>query len=461
MASNQHPASFRDPAGFIFEHDGKFYRQVNQCYADQYNLLKSSGLYDRLQKENRLLAHTELDTCLTDNTDWYKTLLPAQVTFMSYPYEWGFSQWRDAALLTLNLLKTAIQYGMILKDATPFNIYFENGSPVWLDSLSFEKYDATKPWIAYRQYVECFVAPLLLASHRSHELLKLFQLYPDGIPLKMLAKLLPLKSRLNIHVLLHVVLPNSLTAGKKKGPHETVPFTRQKLMHIADDLESFVRSLKSANSEKKWSNYYGETVLSHEYLNEKKDCVKEWLEQLPARSVLDLGTNTGLFAQMAAGIGKFTVAVDADLDCIDALYLDCKQKRVTNLLPLSVDISNPSPAIGWDNKERPAFLTRIKTELCMALAIMHHLVIGKNIGFFQLATTFSQLAPWLIIEFIPKDDPKVVLLLQDREDIFEDYRESSFTEAFSLRFIIEKRKPLHHAGRILFLMRRKDLSLEN
>ena len=231
--------------------------------------------------------------------------------------------------------------------------------------------------------------------------------------------------------------------------------------HIADDLESFVRSLQSASSAKSWNNYYGETVLSNEYVNEKKECVKSWLQQIPVKSVLDLGTNTGLFAQMAAGIGKYTVAVDADLDCIDSLYLDCRQKKISNVLPLSLDISNPSPSIGWANQERPAFLTRISTELCMALAIMHHLVIGKNIGFTQLATTLSRIAPWLIIEFIPKTDPKVALLLETREDIFADYNELSFTEAFRSKFSIEKRESLQHSGRILFLMRRKDPSPES
>ena len=201
--------------------------------------------------------------------------------------------------------------------------------------------------------------------------------------------------------------------------------------------------------------------MNLEYVNEKKECLKEWIGELPVKSVLDLGTNTGLFAQMAAENGKYVIAVDADLNCIDSLYLDCKHKNISTLLPLILDICNPSPSIGWDNLEREAFLVRIRTELCMALAIVHHLVIGKNIGFNQLATTLSRIAPWLIIEFIPKSDPKIALLLQNREDIFEDYNELRFTEAFELHFLIEKKEILHHSGRILFLMRRKDHCSEN
>ncbi|HEY2650137.1 MAG TPA: hypothetical protein VGI38_13145, partial [Puia sp.] len=188
----KHPASYRDPAGFIFEYGDKFYRQVNQSYAAHYDLLKNSGLYEQLVKEKKIIAHTEIDQCLTDNTEWYKTLLPEQLSFISYPYEWCFSQWKDAALLTLSIVKTSVLHGMILKDATPFNIQFVKGSPVLIDTLSFETYDAAKPWIAYRQFVECFIAPLLLARYQTPELLKSFQVFPEGIPLKILTKLLPL-----------------------------------------------------------------------------------------------------------------------------------------------------------------------------------------------------------------------------------------------------------------------------
>ena len=181
-----------------------------------------------------------------------------------------------------------------------------------------------------------------------------------------------------------------------------------------------------------------------------------WMKQVPVSSVLDLGTNTGLFARMAAAQGKSVVAVDADTDCIDRLYMDCKKNKITRLLPLCVDLTNPGPAIGWDNQERTAFLERAKAGLCIALALVHHLAISKNLGFGQMASTLGKMAPWLIIEFIPKTDPKIALLLQNRADIFYDYDEPSFTRAFELKYFIEKREVLTHSGRILFLMKRKE-----
>src|SRR5664279_2549380 len=287
----QHPASYRDPAGFIFEYGDKFCRQVNQRSATDYNLLKNSGLYEQLVKENKLLSHTEIDECLTENANWYKTLLPEQLTFISYPYEWCFGQWKDAALLTLSIVKISVLHGMILKDATPFNIQFVKGSPILIDTLSFETYDAAKPWIAYRQFIECFIAPLLLARYQSPELLKFLQVYPEGIPLKILASLLPLKSRLNLNVLLHIIFPASVSGNQKAETKIPAAFNQQKLFHIIDNLTSFVQSLKVPETVTKWNNYYQETVSSDEYVEEKSGILKAWIKGLSVNSAIDLGTN--------------------------------------------------------------------------------------------------------------------------------------------------------------------------
>jgi ribosomal protein L11 methylase PrmA len=344
---------------------------------------------------------------------------------------------------------------MILKDATPFNIQFVNGAPLLIDTLSFETYDPTKPWIAYHQFVECFIAPLLLARYQTPELLRIFQVYPEGIPLSILTKLLPLKARLNLNVLLHIVFPASVADNRKTATKMPAAFDRQKLLHIIDNLISFIKSLKAPSVVTKWNNYYEESVSGSEYVEEKKIILKEWMNGLQVNSAIDLGTNTGTFALLSSGTGIPTIAVDSDIDCIDRLYNSCKRDKISNLLPLYVDISNSTPAIGWDNEERDAFYPRAKADLCMALALIHHLAIGRNIGFMQMAKTFSQIAPWLIIEFIPKSDTKIALLLQNRTDIFENYNELSFTADFGQLFTIENKAVLSSTGRILFLMKRK------
>jgi len=453
--NKQHPASFRDPAGFIFEQQGKFYRQINQSYADNYALFKKSGLYDLLVKEKEILAHTEINENLTGQPQWHITLLPEQLYFISYPYEWCFSQWKDAALLTLDLVKKGMEHGMMLKDATPFNIQFVNGAPILIDSLSFEKYDAAKPWVAYRQFVECFIAPLLLAKYNGAELLKIFQLYPDGIPLAVVSKLLPAKSIFNANVFLHVRLPVMIGGKKSTEQGKQAAFTQQKLINIISNLSSFIKSLSLPSSVTQWNNYYEETILSSDYAAAKMAIIESWLKNLDGQKVLDAGTNTGLFAKAAAATGKFAIAVDADNACIEKLYKECRQNNIDNLIPLCVDMVNPSPALGWNNAERAAFTDRAKADITMALALVHHLAIGKNISFEQMADVFSRLSPCLVIEFVPKNDAKVQLLLQNREDIFTDYNEAAFLEAFEKKFTVEKRVVIAGTERVLFLMERK------
>ena len=448
-----HPASFRDPAGFVFEYEKKFYRQVNQCYADHYESFKKSGLYDQLVKEKKLLPHIELEKNLTPSDECYKTLLPDQLGFISYPYEWCFEQWKDAALLTLELVRKSMERGMILKDASPFNIQFAGNKPVFIDTLSFEKYDETKPWIAYRQFTECFIAPLLLAKYHSPELLNIFSLYPQGIPLQLVAKLLPAKSVFNVNVFLHINLPGKVAANSRKSSKENIRFTKRKLYNIIANLESFVQSVHVTSAVTIWNNYYEETVLSNVYVEEKMKIVGQWLKETPGNSVLDIGTNTGLFAEAAAAAGKFTIAIDGDVSCIDRLYISCRKKEIKNLIPLCVDITNPSPALGWDNAERTSFLSRANADITLALAVIHHLAIGKNIGFEQMAETFSKLSRYLIIEFIPKTDPKVILLLQEREDIFGQYSVTAFLKVFQKQFDVLNKIVVPGTGRIIFLMK--------
>ena len=259
----------------------------------------------------------------------------------------------------------------------------------------------------------------------------------------------------NANIFLHIRLPNLLRSKKNSPQKKMVPFTQQKLSNIISNLYSFVNSLSLSSSVTQWNNYYEETILSNEYAEAKMMIIENWLKELTGQTVLDIGTNTGLFAKAAAASGKFTIAIDADIACIDKLYNECRQKNIDNLIPLFVDITNPSPAIGWNNEERAAFSGRVKADIAMALALIHHLAIGKNISFAQIAGVFSQFSPYLIIEFVPKADPKVQLLLQEREDIFSSYSEPHFLEVFESFFTVIKRMVVPGTGRVLFLMKTK------
>ena len=215
-----HPASFRDPSGFVFHWNDNYYRQVNKIYAGTYDLLMNSGLYDHLVQSGFLLPHSETEEIIAESENWYKTLRPRQISFITYPYEWCFLQLKDAALLTIKILKSSIDHGMIIKDATPYNIQFIDSHPVFIDTLSFEKYDATKAWVAYRQFCNMFLFPLYLEHYLKTDIQKTLVVYPDGIPVDITSKLLPLKSRTSVGVWLHVYLQNTITRNVSSKKEE-------------------------------------------------------------------------------------------------------------------------------------------------------------------------------------------------------------------------------------------------
>ena len=207
MMKNSTSGSFRDPSGFIFTVNDTLYRQVNHLYKEEYDLIMSSGLYDHLKKSKTLVAHQEVSLDLSpDPQIAYKVIKPDPIAFISYPYEWCFSQLKEAAILTLAIAKRSLAYGMSLKDASAYNVQFKNGRAIFIDSLSFEKYIEGKPWIAYRQFCQHFLAPLALMAYRDVKMNQLLRTNIDGVPLDIASKLLPLRTRLNFGLLTHIHL---------------------------------------------------------------------------------------------------------------------------------------------------------------------------------------------------------------------------------------------------------------
>ena len=448
----RHPASYRDPAGFVWIMNGQVYRQVNQSYASDYDLFASSGLYQELVNKKQLIAHSEINENLTGTKEWYKTLLPQTINFISYPYEWSFAQLKDAALLTLAITKSSIERGMILKDATPYNIQFIEGKPVLIDTLSFTKYDPTKPWIAYRQFCETFLYPLFLEKYNKLIVHQTFSAWPDGIPANETATIFPSRARFNPAAWLHIYLQTMV--GKNKNQNKTDSgFDKGKMLNLLQHLESTIKGLKAPASRKTvWSNYYDETILGKDYLKAKEQLFSEYSADWTGKKVLDLGANDGYFSRILAENAAMVVSADSDDRCIQSLY----QARNKKILPLILDISNPSPAAGFFNKERKAFHDRINVDAVAALALIHHLAIGRNIPLDMLADYFNKIAPDLIIEFVPKDDPKVQELLKNREDIFNNYTAEFFEKEFSLYFEITKTATIPGTSRRLYRMKRKN-----
>ncbi|MGV7220602.1 MAG: SAM-dependent methyltransferase [Nitrospinales bacterium] len=458
------PSSFRDPSGFVFSSEGTIYRQINEIYKDEYEFLNDSGLYSDLTESGFLIPHDEVSVESQSIDNAYKVIEPKQIPFISYPYEWSFNQMMDAALITLEIQKRSLDHGMVLKDASAYNIQFINSKPVFIDTLSFERLDEGKPWVAYRQFCQHFLAPLALMRMKDVRLNQLLKVHIDGVPLDLASKLLPFKSKLSIGLLFHIHLHASAQKKYSGKPEEASKKENKKIskrvhLGLVDNLKSSVLKLGWEPSGTEWSDYYDETNYSNQAMNFKKEKVESYLVKVHPKSVWDLGANTGEFSKLSAAMGIPTIAFDIDPACVDFNYRACRNENRECLLPLLLDLANPSPGIGWENRERSSFMERGPVDLVMALALIHHLVISNNVPIARLAEFFSKISQNLIIEFVPKSDSQVKRLLAFRKDIFDDYHIEGFISAFSSFFEIVDKYEIPESGRTLFLLRRNDLHL--
>lgn len=452
-----HPSSYRDPSGFIFEKNGTLYRQVNKVFKEHFDFFINSGCYTKLEKKGLIIPHENITENLTGDEQHYITIKPKKIPFISYPYEWSFDMLKDAALLTLTVLKESIASGLILKDATPYNIQWMDGKPIFIDSLSFEKYDITKPWIAYRQFCECFLSPLLLSHHSRMPLQEMLLAYSDGIPLQVTQSLLPGRTKFSIHTYLHIHLNAKYSLKSAATSANRQVFSKQKMLNLISSLEGLINKLKLPESKSTWSGYYEEASQRADYLVHKQQVIQQWLKKIqPIISAVDFGANKGEFSKLIASNDIRTIATDFDAFCINALYKEIKNSNEKNILPLIIDLSKPSPAIGLNNEERTSFIDRTKVDLALALALIHHLAIGRNIPFEKIAALFGQVCQYLIIEFVPKEDEKVQLMLQQREDIYQHYNQTAFTDAFAKYFSIKERQAVADSGRILYLLKKHE-----
>lgn len=445
------PASYKDTAGFVFNHQGQSYRQVNTVYAPHYDHLIQSGLYKALTGKKWMVPHAEVAAITTGQGEVYKTLLPAQLEFISYPYEWAFGMLKDAALLTLEINLLSIRKGMILKDASSFNIQFQQGRPVFIDTLSFELFDGKKPWIAYRQFCGHFLFPLLLNHYCRFDAQQLLSIYLDGIPAALASELLPFKTRFKLGTALHVHLQSRM--GKPKAQSRAdAKFSFQKTERLLLHLQDIIRHLHYPIRKTTWNDYYTASISSRQYLEEKQQVFGELTEPLSVKTALDIGANDGCFSKILAGKKICVIAGDFDGACINSLYEKEKETGNGGILPLIVNIANPAPATGFNNKERPAFLQRLKVDLVIALALVHHLYFTENLPLAKMTDMFySMTGRYLLIEFVPPEDEKVMVITERKLVNDDGYTIELFEYFFTARFRVLQKRVLA-AGRVLYSM---------
>jgi ribosomal protein L11 methylase PrmA len=457
-SSSRSGSSFRDPSGFLFVRDGTLYRQVNQVYRPWYDRMLESGLYGELVAQGRLAPHEPVDVPPEDPTVASLVIRPEPVGFVSYPYEWSFSQLQDAALTTLEIQQRAMNHELSLKDASAYNIQFQRGRPLLIDTLSFEPYREGEPWVAYRQFCQHFLAPLALMSLRDVRLGQLLRLHIDGVPLDLATGLLPWRSRLNPGLLVHLHLHASSQrrfAGAEVRPDTRRRVSRTGFLGLIDNLRRTIAGLRWEPGRTDWAEYDRMHNYSATAQADKRRIVGEFLDHARPTSLWDLGANTGEFSRLGCARGIPTLAFDLDPSAVEVNYRSVRRDREANLLPLLMDLTNPSPAQGWRHEERQALLERGPADAVMALALVHHLAIGNNVPLPQLAAFFAAVGRWLIIEFVPKSDSQVQRMLVAREDIFTDYDQPGFERAFHRDFEMRSREPIRDSERTLYLWEKR------
>jgi hypothetical protein len=368
---------------------------------------------------------------------------------------------KRAALATLDIQRIALEHGMSLRDASAFNIQFCPSGPVLIDTLSFEEYRVGTTWPAYGQFCRHFLAPLSLMSYVDVRLGGLFRVHLDGVPLDLASRLLPARTRLRpslaLHIHAHAFSQKWAERDASTARGRRAKFSRRAMLGLIDNLRSAVARLRYVPRSSEWGTYYEETNYSPRAMSHKAQFVEEMVAAGRPRSVWDLGANTGRFSQIAAATAELVVSMDSEHDCVEMLSSQLPQGPAGAgfVLPLWVDLCNPSPGLGWAHQERTALFDRNSPDMILALALLHHLAIGNNLPLARIAEFFASRSRLLVIEFVPKEDSQVQRMLRSREDIFNEYDQDGFESCFGRFFEFVRTVPIVDSVRTLYLLERK------
>ena len=426
--------SYRDTAARVVKKESGYYRYIFHEYKTEYDHLMQSGLYEELTKKDLLIEHQEIQID-TDDPTVYKLLLPTQIPFQSYPFEWPYTQWRKAILSYLRINNTALKYGMILKDATPYNFYLTGGKAVMFDTSSFMFFKEKDKWIAYKQFCEEFLSPIALMYYNGAEWSKLTMANLKGMPLCFVSKQLPIKSWFNLTTLLHIHMHSKYSVNNQSKELENKKnegFTIEKIKSLQKMIfNSIIKWGESRQFKNHWSTYYENDIESQEYLKDKETIIRKWLEIIKPKSVLDLGANTGKFSFIAAEYAERVISIEGDEQCVNKIEGQISIKN-NNIYTLIGDVTQPSPSIGILNNETENIYKRGNSDLVLSLALVHHLHISNKLSFDQISSVFSRFSnKKIIVEFIPISDNKVQQLIKGKKINLSNYNEDHFTKSLS------------------------------
>jgi ribosomal protein L11 methylase PrmA len=452
------PGSFRDPSSTVFYAGERVLRGLDARATDDWARLSTSAFFGRALADGRIVGTRVADADAALVPHEFATVLEHErVPFVSYPYEWTFEMLRDAARLHLELLLDALDAGMTMKDGYAFNVQWRGSRPVFVDIGSFER-SGGGPWVGYRQFCRTFLYPLLLEAHLGVPYQRFLAgnlegLEPDDMR-ALFGGLRRFRRGVFRHVYLHSVVQRCVNQDSERVREDLgkAGFGTELAKAATRKLLKLVERVRSKRSESAWKQYRTTCSYSSEDRAVKERFLRGVLEGRTVGTAWDLGTNDGFYARLVAETARYVVAVDADDVTVDALYRSLRQDGVDNVLPLVVDLTDPSPARGWRGSERRAFADRGAPDLVLALALVHHLAIGANVPLAEVVAWFRALGGTLVVEFVEPHDPMAKRLLANkRAGLFPDYRLDVFEQLLAKHYAIERREPLPGGSRTLFL----------
>lgn len=458
--------SFRDREGRVYVQGQRIFRGLSDSALTHFRALCKTRFYHAFSGAGEIIASREVDPSDAPRVsgNWAAFLEHQRVPYISYPYEWTFSMLRDAALLQLRLLEAALNEGWIMKDASPYNVQFVRGKPVFIDLPSFEPWSAGSPWNGYRQFCELNLFPLMLQAYKGLQFQPFLRARTGGVEVQAAAKLFGWRDRLRPGVFTHVWLQALLdrkyggTDRNLRGELGSAGFNREMVLHNVRKLQKLLSRLRWAAAESEWADYEEFHNYAAQDLQLKMAFVEKAARAATARIAWDLGCNTGRFSRVLARHCELVLAMDADHLAVERLYHDAEAMQSGRILPLVQNVTDPSPSWGWAHRERAALEVRGQPGLVLCLALIHHVVIGANIPLESFIDWLATLGGELVIEFVGRDDDMVCKLLRNRLDPCTDYALPEFEHSISRHFTVVERLQLSGGVRHLYYCRPKDVA---
>jgi hypothetical protein len=441
------PGSFRDPASHIILDDDRVVRLLDERGLKAWEALSGTSFYERATADGRLIGSTSLHSPPHGAAG---ALEHPRIPFISYPFEWTFSMLKDAALLQLDLLAEALAEGITIKDATPYNIQFISGRPVFIDIGSFEAYSPGEPWIGYRQFTRQFLFPLLLRSQVGIPFQPWLRGNPEGPTAAEMRNLLGFWQRLKPSTLLHVSLQGRmeerLSGAAVRDQLKTAGFSADLILANVRKLRSLVEGLDWRGSADGWIRYE-----SCRHVGRDREAKSEFLrDAITAHSpdrVMDLGANDGHFSELAAATGSLAIAVDGDEPVLDSLY-----RKGSRLSIVVSDLTNPSPSQGWAGVERPGLAERARADLVVAYGLIHHLIYTASIPPAAVLDWLAGFRCPVVVEFVAPDDEMVATLTANKTEaeLHPGRSQGEFEAELITRFDTLDTRTLGEGTRVLY-----------